>query len=79
LRAAIAGTCAGPSLNGAPRAVGQGLVPSAIPRSSNGSHAGFLKFGTDGYPRAVQRRLRIVNAMTLLIAVFSVIYAAVLA
>ena len=44
-----------------------------------GPLAGFLKFGTDGYPRAVQRRLRIVNAMTLLIAVFSVIYAAVFA
>ena len=41
-----------------------------------GPLAGFLKFGTDGYPRAVQRRLRIVNAMALLIAVFSVIYAA---
>ena len=44
-----------------------------------GPLAGFLKFGTDGYPRAVQRRLRIVNAMALLIAVFSVIYAAVFA
>jgi adenylate cyclase len=43
-----------------------------------GPLAGFLKFGT-GYPRAVQRRLRIVNAMALLIAVFSVIYAAVFA
>jgi adenylate cyclase len=44
-----------------------------------GPLAGFAEFGTEGYPRAVRRRLTIVNAMALLIAVFSVIYAGVFA
>ena len=44
-----------------------------------GPLSGFLKFGIEGYPRTVRRRLTIVNAMALLIAVFSVIYAAVFA
>jgi adenylate cyclase len=44
-----------------------------------GPLAGFAEFGTEGYPRAVRRRLTIVNAMALLIAVFSMIYAGVFA
>jgi hypothetical protein len=36
-----------------------------------GPLAGFAEFGTEGYPRAVRRRLTIVNAMAFLIAVFS--------
>ena len=44
-----------------------------------GPLAGFVEFGTAGYPRAVRRRLTIVNAMALLIAVFSAIYAGVFA
>ncbi len=39
----------------------------------------FAELGTAGYPRPVRRRLTIVNAMALLIAVFSVIYAGVFA
>ena len=42
-----------------------------------GPVAGFIEFGTGGYPRAVRRRLKVVNAMALLIAAFSAIYAAV--
>jgi adenylate cyclase len=38
----------------------------------------FAELGTAGYPRPVRRRLTIINAMALLIAVFSVIYAVVL-
>jgi hypothetical protein len=41
-----------------------------------GPLAAFAEFGTEGYPRPVRRRLTIVNAMALLIAVFLVIYAA---
>jgi adenylate cyclase len=37
----------------------------------------FAELGTAGYPRPVRRRLTIINAMALLIAVFSVIYAVV--
>jgi adenylate cyclase len=37
----------------------------------------FAELGTSGYPRPVRRRLTIINAMALLIAVFSVIYAGV--
>jgi len=37
----------------------------------------FAEIGTAGYPRPVRRRLTIINAMALLIAVFSVIYAVV--
>ncbi len=37
----------------------------------------FAALGTAGYPRPVRRRLTIINAMALLIAVFSVIYAIV--
>lgn len=44
-----------------------------------GPLSGFAEFGTAGYPRAVRRRLTIVNAMAFLIAVFSVIYASVFA
>ena len=39
----------------------------------------FAELGTAGYPRAVRRRLTIINAMAFLIAVFSVIYACVFA
>jgi adenylate cyclase len=39
----------------------------------------FVGFGTAGYPRTVRRRLKIVNAMALLIAVFSAIYAGIFA
>jgi adenylate cyclase len=42
-----------------------------------GPLAGFAEFGTAGYPRPVRRRLTVVNAMALLIAVFSLIYAGV--
>ena len=44
-----------------------GLARSAAP----------AELGTAGYPRAVRRRLTIVNVMAFLIAVFSVIYAGV--
>jgi len=44
-----------------------------------GPLARFIEFGTGGYPRAVRRRLKIVNAMALLIALFSAIYAGVFA
>lgn len=37
--------------------------------------AHFAEFGTAGYPRPVRRRLAIVNAMALLIALFSIVYA----
>lgn len=39
----------------------------------------FIEFGVCAYPRPVQRRLKIVNAMALLIAVFSAVYAGVFA
>ena len=39
----------------------------------------FAELGTAGYPRAVRRRLSIVNVMALLIAVFSAVYAVVFA
>jgi adenylate cyclase len=39
----------------------------------------FAEFGTAGYPRAVRRRLAIVNLMALTIAIFSVVYAGVFA
>jgi adenylate cyclase len=39
----------------------------------------FIELGTGRYPRPVRRRLKIVNAMALLIAVFSAIYAGVFA
>lgn len=44
-----------------------------------GPLARFAELGTAAYPRAVRRRLTIVNMMALLIAVFSAIYAAVFA
>ena len=36
-----------------------------------GPLSGLAEFGTGGYPRAVRRRLKIVNAMAVLIALFS--------
>ncbi len=39
----------------------------------------FVEFGTASYSRPVRRRLKIVNAMALLIAVFSAIYAGIFA
>jgi adenylate cyclase len=44
-----------------------------------GPLARFVEWGTAGYPRPVRRRLTIVNAMALLIAVFSVVYVGVFA
>ncbi len=44
-----------------------------------GPLSAFAEFGTEGYPRAVRRRLTIVNMMALLIAVFSAVYAGVFA
>jgi len=44
-----------------------------------GPLAWFVELGTGGYPRPVRRRLTIVNAMALLIAVFSAVYAVVFA
>ena len=44
-----------------------------------GPLAGFVELGTAGYSRPVRRRLKIVNAMALLIAVFSAIYAGIFA
>jgi len=44
-----------------------------------GPLAGFAELGTAGYPRAVRRRLTIVNVMAFLIAVFSAVYACVFA
>ena len=35
-----------------------------------GPIAAFAELGTEGYPRAVRRRLTIVNAMAFLIAIF---------
>ena len=42
-----------------------------------GPLSGYAELGTEGYPRAVRRRLTIVNLMAFLIAFFSVVYAAV--
>ena len=42
-----------------------------------GPLSAFAEFGTEGYPRAVRRRLTIVNTMAFLIAFFSIIYAIV--
>ena len=44
-----------------------------------GPLAGFVALGTAGYSRSVRRRLKIVNAMALLIAAFSAIYAGIFA
>jgi adenylate cyclase len=44
-----------------------------------GPLSAFAEFGTQGYPRAVRRRLTIVNLMALLIAFFSFVYAIVFA
>ena len=44
-----------------------------------GPLGGFVEWGTRGYPRPVRRRLTIVNAMALLIAIFSAVYVAVFA
>ena len=44
-----------------------------------GPLAKFVEWGTAGYPRPVRRRLKIVNTMALLIALFSVGYAGVFA
>jgi adenylate cyclase len=44
-----------------------------------GPLSAFAELGTAGYPRAVRRRLSIVNVMALLIAVFSAVYAVVFA
>ena len=44
-----------------------------------GPLAGFAEMGTAGYPRAVRRRLTIVNVMAFLIAIFSAVYACVFA
>jgi adenylate cyclase len=49
------------------------LVPSLGPLTR------FVEAGTASYPRPVRRRLKIVNAMALLIAVFSAVYACVFA
>jgi adenylate cyclase len=54
-------------------------VPDRPPLSWLRSLARFAEFGTSGYPRPVRRRLTIVNAMALLIALFSVVYAVVFA
>jgi adenylate cyclase len=50
-------------------------APRTPPLSWLQSLARFAEFGTAGYPRAVRRRLAIVNAMALLIALFSIVYA----
>ena len=42
-----------------------------------GPLSAFAEFGTEGYPRAVRRRLTIVNTMAFLIAFFSIVYAIV--
>jgi adenylate cyclase len=44
-----------------------------------GPLSGFVEFGTASYPRPIRRRLKIVNTMALLIAVFSAVYACVFA
>src|SRR5262249_48337979 len=44
-----------------------------------GPLAALADLGTAGYPRAVRRRLTIVNAMAFLIAIFSAVYALVFA
>ena len=44
-----------------------------------GPLSGLAELGTAGYPRAVRRRLSIVNVMAFLIAVFSAVYAVVFA
>lgn len=44
-----------------------------------GPLSAFAEWGTEGYPRAVRRRLTIVNAMAFLIAFFSIVYAIVFA
>ena len=44
-----------------------------------GPLSGYAELGTEGYPRAVRRRLTIVNLMAFLIAFFSVVYAVVFA
>ena len=44
-----------------------------------GPLSAFAELGTEGYPRAVRRRLTIVNAMAFLIAFFSIVYAIVFA
>ena len=44
-----------------------------------GPLSAFAEWGTQGYPRAVRRRLTIVNTMAFLIAFFSIVYAIVFA
>jgi adenylate cyclase len=55
------------------------LPPSEAFLARLGPLASFLDLGTAGYARPVRARLKIVNAMALLIAVFSAVYAAVFA
>ena len=54
-------------------------APRGAPFAWLGPLAGFAEFGTAGYPRAIRRRLTIVNLMALTIAIFSVVYAGVFA
>ena len=42
---------------------------------SSGLGAQFTEFGTEGYPPRVRRRLKILNVMAYLIAIFSLFYA----
>ena len=60
---------------------GPASQPRVPTRCSPGSARSppFAELGTAGYPRAVRRRLTIVNAMAFLIAFFSVVYALVFA
>ena len=55
----------------------EGMTEHLFPKL--GPLARFVEAGTASYPRAIRRRLKIVNAMALLIAVFSAIYAGVFA
>jgi adenylate cyclase len=56
-----------------------GIDPRGWRLAGIGPLAKFVAWGTAGYPRVVRRRLKIVNAMALLIALFSVGYAGVFA
>jgi adenylate cyclase len=59
---------------------GNGAAPRADPLFAwLGPLATLAELGTAGYPRAVRRRLIIVNAMAFLIAIFSAVYALVFA
>src|SRR6476661_4597345 len=59
---------------------GNGAAPRADPLFGwLGPLATLTELGTAGYPRAVRRRLTIVNAKAFLIAIFSAVYALVFA